>query len=121
MAVPLFEHDSEDWWPRAYTWKLVVISAAIGIAAVIVLIAAISVVADGEIDGPHSGGVFLLLLIALLLWGAAVTGQAVRKGWSWFASLRAGLVALFVALGTWFLVAVTLLFIAVSSWLPVVP
>jgi hypothetical protein len=98
MTASLSASDTRGRWPRTYrpAWKLLTICVAVGIAGVIVSLAeAVNYGSD------HLGLFSILLLIALLLWGTAVTGRAVKKGSPWAASLVAGLVAVFTTFVVW--------------------
>lgn len=112
IAAPLSAADSRPLWPTTYrpVWKLLAISVVVGIAGVVVTIAEAT-----QHGSDHAGRDFLLLVIALALWGTAVTGLAVRKGSSWRASLIAGLVAAFTAFAVWVLVLFVLLVVALAT------
>ena len=112
IATPPSAPDVQLRWSAVYrpAWKLVAVSAAVGIAGVMVTVAAAFVSGSD-----HLGLLFALLFVALLLWTGAVAGRAVRKGSAWRASLFAGAVALFTVLATWVLVLFVLFLIAVAT------
>jgi hypothetical protein len=100
--------DTRPWWPTTYrpVWKLLAVSAAVGIAGVILTIVAVFKIAES--DSYSATPLVIFLVVGLLLWGTGVGGWAVKKGSSWPASLGAGLVAVFTVSAVWIVVLLIL-------------